>query len=115
MSDATGLGVTRRSGGRGPSLSASAGEAGLVFDKLPNSKARNSDKPDIAAGRAAEAPSLSGHGPRVVPLDQNTSWTGHRAQDTHSAPLRSPTATAPCPAPTPLCASQSVLGSPCKH
>src|SRR5690606_28783235 len=55
MSDATGLGVTRRSGGRGPFLSASAGEAGLVFHKLPLSKARNSDKTGVAEGRAEEA------------------------------------------------------------
>ena len=33
-------------------LSAHAGEAGLVFYKLPLSKTKNRDKPDIVEGRA---------------------------------------------------------------
>ena len=55
--------VTRRSGGRGPFLSASAGEAVLVFYNLSLSKTRKQDKPDIAEGRAEEVRPPSGHGP----------------------------------------------------
>jgi len=58
----TGLGITRRSGGRGPLLSALAEEAGLVFHKLPLSKTRKRDKSDIVESPAEEAQPLSGHG-----------------------------------------------------
>jgi len=58
----TGLGITRRSGGRGPLPSASAGESGLVFYNLSLSKARKWGKPDIAERLAEEARPPSGHG-----------------------------------------------------
>lgn len=49
MSDATGVRVTRRGVLRGPFLSTPAGEAGLVFDKLPLSQPTNQGKPDMGA------------------------------------------------------------------
>lgn len=58
----TGLEVTRRDGGRGPFLSASAVVGGMAFDNLPLSKARNWDKTGAAEGLAEEVPPPSGHG-----------------------------------------------------
>ena len=63
MGDATGLGVTQRGGGQSRARTRRSPAEGLVFYKLPLSKTKNRDKPDIVEGRAKRPHSPSGHGP----------------------------------------------------